>query len=263
MSKYVIENYTPLLQPFTLRVVFLAKGYSDRWLRSSEGRPTVAYVQLEHMVASALQSEGTLQPSLFADYRKELEPILYQKLVDIGKADEGARKRVSQRTDEICTALSAIIVEEKNGQVHCLNKHEDHPAALYDQATGTITVDGRQWKVSAKASRPKKEKTSGTRPAKGSTGGQGFGKWWSKNQFIVWASLIMLVVVPTFMIWGMLRIKDMAEQSNLKPDTTTVQQPAADTFQPDSIVPGSLLTDTTRTELQPDTILPDAPRNNP
>lgn len=265
MSRYIIEKHTNPTGEFTLHLVFLAQGYSDRWMKSSDGRSTIAYVVLEKMVADALQNRTTLQPTLFASYRQRLEGALYQRLVDIGKS-EGAKQRVRQRAEEICATLKAIVVEESTGEVSCLNVQPHQPVATYDSQTCVVTVDDIKWTVIAakkiqivggKGKEKKKEEGKKGHSKKRTHAGNDHGKisinnltdWFAKNHFVIWTSLLMLVVVPACMIWGMLSIKELAEQSNQKPDntmspTTTTDSLKADTLKADTIIPEQLVADT-------------------
>lgn len=237
MSQYIIDTFTPLLQPFTLHVVFLSQGYSNRWLRSSDGKPNLAYVQLERMVVDALQTCETLQPSFFKEYRLQLEEVLFQKLVEIGKG-EGARKRVSQRAEEISNALCAIIVEEQNGHVHCLNKLPEQPVAIFSPETSTICVERHKWSVKAQEKGGKKTKDTTSDEAYNESAINSFSlsDWWHKNHIIVWISLVMLTILPAGMIWVMLQVKQMAEEANTPPKTILApKQSVVDSQETDSL----------------------------
>lgn len=269
MSHYKIEKHKPLLKPFVLYLVFRQQGYSENWMVVPDGRPSIAYVVLEQMVAKALQASRQLQPTLFAEYRTEVENALYQKLVDMNKP-ECAQQRARQRADEIASALEAIVVEEKSGRVVCLNKNEQQPVATFDEATATVSVDGRQWTAAAAASTHAGQGRAAHATGQASThdgydgrwgddSGESTGplaSWWSRNQFVVWASVVVLGVLPACMIGGMLQIKKMAEQANTEPETT-LAIPAdslqAAPQQADTIGPAELQADTIR----PDTIVPD------
>ena len=231
MSRFVIETYK-INQQYTLRVVYFIHGYSPLWMRNSKGQPTIPYVVLRDMVSDCLQREGELNEDFFESYQRILENALYQKLIDLGKPDN-ARQRSKLRSRDIGSSLRAIIVEEERmigrTQVHYLNKTPDSPAVIYDESSGMIKVDEEQWLAGSDL----KETSSYSGNIIRSEGGN-LKRWWRQNSFLVFTSIIMLILVPGGMIWGMLYVKDKADQTIVTP--TSAPTPVFnDTIQIDSI----------------------------
>ena len=231
MSRFIIETYN-ISQQYTLKVVYFCHGYSPLWMRNSKGQPTIPYVVLKDMVIDCLQ-RGELNEVFFENYQRELESALYQKLIEIGKPDN-ARQRSKLRSRDIGSSLRAIIVEEERmigrTQVHYLNKNQDSPAVSYDEDSGMIKVDEKQWFAGSDLKESSSYSGSIIRSEEGN-----LKKWWLRNGFLICTSIIMLILVPGGMIWGMLYIKDKAEQTIVPPTSSPIPV-YNDTIQIDSII---------------------------
>lgn len=246
MSRYVIETYTIASQRCTLWLVYNSQGYNDRWMKNSEGRPTIPYVVLENLVTNSMKIQNALPIGFFSTYRKTLGEALYKKLVEIGKAD-GARLRSENTADGIATALMAIVIEEKTMagdiKVYCLNKDPMFPVAIYDESMGTVSVENQQLTASRKKKRGNDLKRAFS-----------WSKWWYNNRFLLFVSIFMLIVLPACMIWGMLYIKQKAELSNTQSATElydAAQPDSTDTnlLKINSLEADSLKYDSTSTEI--------------
>lgn len=231
MSRFIIETYS-ISQQYSLRVVYFCHGYSNLWMKNSKGQPTIPYVVLKDMVLNSLEEKGQLSENFFENYQQELEKALYQKLIDIGKPDN-ARQRSKSRSRDIGSSLRAIIVEEERmigrTQVHFLNKNPESPAVIYDEDSGIIKIDDKQWLAGSDL-----KESSGHSGNIIRTEGGSLKRWWRQNGFLICTSFIMLILVPGGMILGMLYVRDKAEQTIITPISDSI--PAInDTLQIDSI----------------------------
>lgn len=242
MSRFIIETYK-IGQRRTLYVVFFSHGYSDRWMKNPKGQPTIPCDVLKKMVNNCLQEKGELRYDFFNNYQKDLVDALYKRLVEKGKTN-GAKEFSRQRAVDICATLRAIIVVEDkiigSPKVHCLNKNPQSPVAFYDENSGIIRVDEKQWHVDGE------DKENPVFIGSGNEGN--LKKWWQQNHFLIWVSFFMLIVVPGLMIWGMLHIKKIAEQPNISPTPIQSPQYYKDSTSSATLLSDSLLTDSTSTK---------------
>lgn len=209
MSRFVIETYN-IGRQYTLRIIYFSHGYSALWMKNSMGVPTIPYVVLKNMVLQCLEEAGELSEDFFGNYQRVLEDALYQRLKDLGKLD-GAKQRSMERSRIIGASLRAIIVEEEKmmgrAKVYYLNKTPDSPVVSYDDASGIIKVDEKLWLAGSNLNDSSDYTGTINKRKDGS-----WKKWWRNNSFLIWTSLLMLILVPSGMIWGMLYIKDKADQ---------------------------------------------------
>lgn len=248
MSRYVIETYSLGYQQCSLKVVFNSEGYTNSWMRNSKGLPTVPYVVLEKMISEGLKSHEGFSNNLFHDYHSKMQKALYDKLMEKGLVD-GAQLRALKRAEEISSSLVAIVVEEKtpngNINVHCLNKNRLSPVAVYDESMGRITVDNQQWFVTLKME--KHEDSSKIHRSKKQFC---FDEWWLNNRFLILISFLMLIILPTCMIWGMLYVKQMTEQSPSRLTSESYQPLMTDSIEKSRVDIDSMT-------VSPDTIIPE------
>lgn len=241
MSRFIIETYH-IDKQCTLKVVYFSHGYSERWMKNSKGQPNIPCVVLEDLVSNCLQKDGELKADFFDDYQKLLAEALYKRLIDKGKSN-GAKEFARQRATDIGAALRAIIVVEDrplcSPKVHCLNKNPQSPAAIYDESSGLMKVDDLQWHVGGKDHEDF--------VMIGTNDNGKFKKWWQQNKFLIWVSLFMLIVVPGLMIWGMLYIKEMAEQQPIAPASMHARPVLNDSTQFVTSLTDSLLSDSIST----------------
>ena len=149
MSRYAIDTIQSRKPGVIIKVVFFGYNYKPTWMTTSKGGPTVPNRILDRVVVEHLESEGTLDESLFNEYVTRAEQRMIEKLIQNGKADN-ANERAHQRMTEIYGALRAIIVADKltsELRVQCLNK--DKSIATYNRITQVVDLEGLSWDVAA------------------------------------------------------------------------------------------------------------------
>lgn len=149
MSRYAIDTIQSRKPGVIIKVVFFGYNYKPTWMTTSKGGPTVPNRILDRVVVEHLESEGTLDESLFNEYVTRAEQRMIEKLIQNGKADN-ANERAHQRMTEIYGALRAIIVVDKltsELRVQCLNK--DKSIATYNRITQVVDLEGLSWDVAA------------------------------------------------------------------------------------------------------------------
>ena len=149
MSRYAIDTIQSRKPGVIIKAVFFGYNYKPTWMTTSKGGPTVPNRILDRVVVEHLESEGTLDESLFNEYVTRAEQRMIEKLIQNGKADN-ANERAHQRMTEIYGALRAIIVADKltsELRVQCLNK--DKSIATYNRITQVVDLEGLSWDVAA------------------------------------------------------------------------------------------------------------------
>ena len=147
MPLYAIDTIQSQEPGVIIKAVFFGYNYKPTWMTTSKGGPTVPNRILDRVVVEHLESEGTLDESIFNEYVTRAEQRMIEKLIQNGKADN-ANERAHQRMTEIYGALRAIIVADKlTGElrVQCLNK--DKTIATYDPRNQVVDLEGHSWNV--------------------------------------------------------------------------------------------------------------------
>ena len=149
MSRYAIDTIQSRKLGVIIKAVFFGYNYKPTWMTAPKGGPTVPNRILDRVVVEHLETEGTLDDSIFNEYVTRAEQRMIEKLIQNGKS-ENANERAHQRMTDIYGALRAIIVADKltgTLRVQCLNK--DKSIATYNPITQIVDLEGLSWDVAA------------------------------------------------------------------------------------------------------------------